>query len=319
MWKQFVADYLSFTKKQRSGTLILLVLIVLLIIGPFLFPFFIHPKTNEHPSMKKEIDTLAMRQKDAGSNYQRRYVDDGHPPYYEPAEKRYAAKQPFKGELFYFDPNTLEEEGWQKLGVREKTIATIKNYLSKGGKFYKAEDLSKVWGLSDDDKARLIPFARIESAGFEKKFPAKVYDKPAYEKKVYTPHTIDVNAGDTSAFIGLPGIGSKLSQRIVNFRDKLGGFHSIDQVGETFGLPDSIFQKIKAQLTLTDPAVKQINLNTATFDELKAHPYLRYGIANAIVQYRTQHGNFSSVADLKKIMLVTDDILVKAAPYLKIN
>jgi DNA uptake protein ComE-like DNA-binding protein len=49
---------------------------------------------------------------------------------------------------------------------------------------------------------------------------------------------------------------------------------------------------------------------------MKSHPYLRYNLANAIVQYRTQHGNFFSVADIKKIMLVTEEIFNKAAPYL---
>ena len=125
---------------------------------------------------------------------------------------------------------------------------------------------------------------------------------------------------DTTALIALPGIGSKLSQRILFFRDKLGGFYKVDQVGETFGLRDSVFQLIKARFSInTSAALRQININTATLDEMKAHPYLRYAIANAIVQYRTQHGNYMAVADIKKIMLVTEDIYNKVAPYLKIN
>ena len=119
--------------------------------------------------------------------------------------------------------------------------------------------------------------------------------------------------------IALPGIGSKLAQRIITFRDKLGGFYKIEQVAETFALPDSTFQKIKNRLLLANTALKQININTATLDELKSHPYLRYAIANAIVQYRAQHGNFNSISDLKKMALVTDELFTKAAPYLKIN
>jgi len=117
----------------------------------------------------------------------------------------------------------------------------------------------------------------------------------------------------------LPGIGNKLANRIVTFREKLGGFYKIDQVGETFALPDSTFQKIKPRLILTNNSVKQININTATIDELKTHPYIRYQIGNAIIQYRTQHGSFSSIEDIKKIVLVTDEIFNKAAPYLKVN
>jgi competence ComEA-like helix-hairpin-helix protein len=121
---------------------------------------------------------------------------------------------------------------------------------------------------------------------------------------------------DTSAFIALPGIGSKLANRIINFRDRLGGFYTIDQVAETFALPDSTFQKVKPGLVLTTATVKKININTATADEMKLHPYIRYNLAAAIVQYRTQHGNFQSVADIKKIMMVTEEIYNKLAPYL---
>jgi competence ComEA-like helix-hairpin-helix protein len=87
-------------------------------------------------------------------------------------------------------------------------------------------------------------------------------------------------------------------------------------VAETCALPDSTFQKIKNKLVITNREVKKLNINLATLDELKSHPYLRYNIANAMVQYRTQHGNFSSVSDIKKIMLITDEIFIKAAPYL---
>ena len=319
MWKRFLSEYLDFTKKQRNGTVLLLVLIVLLIIVPFLFPFFIHPKTYDHSAFEKEIASLKIKQVDTTAKYQRKYSDDDHPPYYEPSEKNYASKQSWKGELFYFDPNTLDEAGWKKLGVRDKTIATIKNYLSKGGKFYKPEDIAKIWGLSDEDKERLIPFVQIEKSNFSSNYPANNYAKPAVEKKVYAPSIIDINMADTTVLIALPGIGSKLSQRIIGFREKLGGFYKTEQVGETFGLPDSTFQKIKPRLTISNPEVKQLNINTATLDELKSHPYLRYAIANAIVQYRSQHGNFSSLADLKKIMLVTEEVYNKAFPYLKVE
>ena len=69
-------------------------------------------------------------------------------------------------------------------------------------------------------------------------------------------------------------------------------------------------------LALSSASVKKVNINTATLEELKAHPYIRYAIANAIVQYRVQHGNYSSVEEIKKIMVVTDDVYKKVSPYL---
>ena len=87
-------------------------------------------------------------------------------------------------------------------------------------------------------------------------------------------------------------------------------------MAETFALPDSTFQKIKTYLVLTNTAVKKININTATADEMKIHPYIRYNLAQAIVQYRTQHGDFKTIEDIKKIMMMTDDSYSKLAPYL---
>ena len=242
------------------------------------------------------------------------FKDDRH--YYKPSEKKYSTYNE-QGELFKFDPNTISEDEWKKLGVKEKTIATIKNYLSKGGKFRQPEDIQKIWGLREDQVSRLLPYVDIKEkvSGSQ---PKKEYVPVVFERK-RSLVTVDINISDTTAWIALPGIGAKLSNRIVNFRDKLGGFYSIDQVAETFGLPDSVFQKIKPGLILTNKNLKQININTATLDELKQHPYIRYNLANLIIQYRAQHGNFSSVADIKKIMTVTDEIYNKLSAYLVVE
>jgi competence ComEA-like helix-hairpin-helix protein len=319
MWKQ-LSGFFSNTKKERSGNINLIVIVVIFFcLLPFFYPFFISKRNYDHSAFEKEITALKEKQTDSAVKYQRKYADDESPQYYQPSEKNYTAQKQFNGELFYFDPNTLDEAGWQRLGVRDKTIATIQNYLSKGGKFRKPEDIDKIWGLNDDEVKRLTPYVKIQNSKPENSYGNTVYDKPLAEPKKHAPALVDINTADTTAFIALPGIGSKLSQRIISFRDKLGGFYKIEQVAETFGLPDSTFQKIKARLSLNNPSVKQININAASVDELKSHPYLRYTIANAIIQYKNQHGNFSSLDDLKKVMPVTDEVFAKVYPYLKIN
>lgn len=105
----------------------------------------------------------------------------------------------------------------------------------------------------------------------------------------------------------------------MNFRDKLGGFYTISQLAETYGLPDSTFQKIKQYLKLDNHSIKKINLNTASVDELKAHPYIKYALANPIVAYRKEHGPFSKLEDIKKVMVVTEDVYQKIYPYLSID
>lgn len=319
MWKRFILDYLSFAKRERTGILVVLISSAILITIPFLYPFFIDQKPVDATVFKKQIDELSTKQLDSADKYFRQnFNEDNFQNYRAPDEKNYYSKQS-KGELFYFDPNTLDEAGWKRLGIRDKTVKTIQNFIAKGGRFYKTADIRKIWGLHEDEVQRLIPFVQIKNANNINGTEKKLYETKPYEKEKYVASIIDISTADTTSLIALPGIGSKLSQRILSFRDKLGGFYKIEQIGETYGLPDSTFQKIKTRFSINNSSVHQININTATVDEMKAHPYLRYALANAIVQYRVQHGAYILVDDIKKIMLVTENIFNKVAPYLKVN
>ena len=262
-------------------------------------------------------------QDSAENDYQKNNNENAYAYQYDKRKSSYNENDIIKGELFHFDPNTITGSEWKRLGLRDKTIKTIENYRSKGGRFYKPEDLQRIYGLRDDEYERLKPFIKIES-NTPQKNEELVSSKPKDEiqsSKTYGARysIIDVNIADSTAFISLPGIGSKLATRIITFREKLGGFYSIEQIGETYGLPDSTFQKIKQYLKLDNPAVKKININTATVDEMKAHPYIKYSLANPIVSYRTEHGPFSKVEDIKKVMAVTDEIYKKIAPYLSLQ
>jgi competence protein ComEA len=310
MWR-LLTDYFQFTKKERHGIIYIISIIIALIFLPLLFPFFTKEETLDTSKFEKEIAQLKV---DSSSKKMYSYSRNKSETDFFPSEK-YAPEN--KGALFYFDPNTASVKDWITLGIREKTANTILKYISKGGKFYKPEDLKKIWGLSETDVNRLIPYVSIKKD--ESKFTR--FEENKYPEKVsFTGKNlnskIDVNIADSNAFISLPGIGSKLAKRIISFRDKLGGFYSIEQIGETYLLPDSTFQKIKSQLIVSSKATKKININSASVDEMKSHPYIRYYIANAIFQYRKQHGNFQSVEEIKKIMTVTDEIYNKAFPYL---
>ena len=267
------------------------------------------------------IQKLEVKVPDSSQDYYPKNDDEGTYAYqYDKTKSSYKETNPTNGELFYFDPNTISTSEWKRLGIRHKTIQTIQNYLSKGGHFYKPDDLQKIYGLHDDEYERLRPYIKIGSV-VSKTNDDFVLSKSKDEiqpVKTYASRysIIDVNTADTTAFISLPGIGSKLAARIVTFRDKLGGFYAIEQVGETYGLPDSTFQKIKQYLKIDIPSVKKININTATVDELKAHPYIKFSIANPIVAYRNEHGAFSKLEDIKKVMAVTDEVYKKIVPYL---
>lgn len=316
--KQQAPEYLTFTRKERVAIIFVVLMMMVFPLTPLFLQLLSEPEPIDQTSFEKEIAQLNLQEQDSSTESTfRSYQENSH--YYQPSEKGYY-NNAGRGELFYFDPNTISVDDWKRLGVREKTANTIRNYISKGGHFYKPEDIGKIWGLHEDEVQRLLPYVRIERKPTpdNNKYSGWENNK-TNEKPTNTIVPLDVNRSDTAAFIALPGIGSKLAARIVAFREKLGGFYKVEQLAETYGLPDSTYQKIKSRLFIGNAAVKKLNINTATVEEMKGHPYLRYNVANAIVQYRTQHGNFASVSDIKKIMMITDEIYEKAAPYLTIK
>jgi competence protein ComEA len=311
----FVKDYFSFSKRERRGIILTLFLCVLVILISRYYPITRTPV--DTGAFQKDLAQLKISIDTSHNSYAYQH-DDNNPEYYRP--KNYNNDNRAKGELFEFDPNTLDAKGWERLGLRAKTISTIHNFVAKGYRFRDADDIRKIYGLRSQDADRLVPYVRIAEEERTAKKASVNTDYTTFTKKtatdVYKPKIIDINIADTSEFISLPGIGSKLASRIVNFREKLGGFNSVSQVAETYGIPDSTFEKIRVRLECKNPAIKKININTSGANELKVHPYIKWNVANAIVNYRNQHGAYKSIDDLRKIEILPDEVFNKIAPYL---
>ena len=314
MQKTVPNHYFHFNRRERNAILVLLIFVGMIALFPFIAGYF----HKEKRPVIKDTEVLAafnqLKQKDSSyRNYQHNaFKQDWKNTARYPGKVTKQAEHIF----FSFDPNTLPADGWRKLGLREKTIATIQKYISKGGKFRKAEDIKKIWGIDEQLSEALMPYVQIQQATDEHPF-----NKRDFSTNISMPRfeVIDINTADTSSWISLPGIGSKLANRIVDFREKLGGFYSVNQVAETYGLPDSVFNKIRPRLNTGNFSVKKININTAPLDELKAHPYIRYKLASQVLQYRNQHGFFKNVADIKKIMAVSEELYARLEPYLSVD
>jgi competence protein ComEA len=316
---KWMKEYFSFTKKERNAIIILGLLALLFSLLPTIFPFLVKS------DIELVVDTAAQRELASleilPEKNERNTAAYSDADLYQPKESKFEKyrREKVTGELFSFNPNTATAEEWKRLGLRDKTIQTILKYRSKGGKFYKPEDLQRIYGLHPNEYERLLPYVHIEVQAKPVAEPTRASTETKVERKEYNAVIVDINEADTTTWKQLKGIGSAYAKRIVNFRTKLGGFVSIDQVAETYGLPDSVFQKMKQQLRLNNPSVQQIDINNSTVEELKAHPYIGFAVANAIVQYRNQHGNFSSITDLQKIGAIDAALYRKISPYLTLK
>lgn len=235
-------------------------------------------------------------------------------------------------ELFNFDPNKLSVSGWEKLGLEDKVIHTIENYVSKGGKFRYPDDLRRIYGLHKEEADRLIPYVQIENrkknyvGNSKEDFLLNNNTRTSTSGKKYlfsnrkkadsvSFRVTDLNMADTSTLIALPGIGAKLAKRIIDFRNHAGGFHSIDQLDDIYGLEDSVIHKLKRYLKVSGE-VKKILINKVSMDSLAIHPYISKSQAKSIIQFRQMHGTFDDMDKLKMIHNIDLATLEKIQPYL---
>lgn len=214
-----------------------------------------------------------------------------------------------------FDPNTISREMLKTFGLPDKVINTMLNFRKSGGKFYKPADLLHVYGMKENWLKQLKDWIDIPAV---KKFDLKAHKeankKPAKKQNPIT----DINTASYEDWQQLTGIGPYYADKLVTYREKLGGFHSLEQIQETFGIPDSVKQAILPDLRRS-PIFRHMNINTISAEELAAHPYIKWKQANLIVNYRTQHGPYESTADLKKILGLKADFLDRISPYLSVD
>ena len=295
-------DFIYFTKKEQKGILLIVIINFIIWFSPNISHFLLFKSNVGIDSFYKEL-TLPVDIKIDSANYNKESTTEKN-------------NSQTSNSTFYFDPNTIDSKQWQMLGVSEKTSTTISKYLSKGGRFKKAEDLYKIWGLSKKIVDQLIPYVMIKE-DFKKSDCVQSERKQIHYKNETS--IIDINRADSSLFETLSGIGPKLSHRIVLFREKIGGFYDVNQMSEVWGLQDSVFQKIKNRLNVTEFKLKKININTSTIDQYKAHPYIGYKLGYALINYRAQHGNFQSLDDIQKIVSIDEKSYNKMKHYLTVE
>lgn len=296
--KKWISEYLCFTLKERVGIFILLVIILVFLCIPTFY------------QVRKDsvfVDTALLKL------FQTPEMGEGK-PFTEDTNRLISSIQ-----YFHFDPNSIGEKEWQLLGLRPTIIRTIKNYLNKGGRFDKPTDIRKIWGLEKSIADALIPYIDIQQ------------HRGNYFPSIYhrnnTPITtlindkasfIDINTASVKDWELLPGIGSVLAARIIKFREKLGGFTAINQVLQTYGIKDSVFQRLKPQFILSGKfeTTEKPNINTASATSMKLAG-LSNEIADAIVNYRKQYGQFKALNDLKRIAFVNDSVYQKITQFLQ--
>ena len=209
-------------------------------------------------------------------------------------------------EYFYFDPNTSTQSELSRLGLNKFQIRNIFNYRSKGGVFRKAVDISKIYGMDSAMLKKLKPWVKIENK------------HPVFKNKS-TSIKIELNSADSIDLIKLKGIGPYFANRIIKYRDYLGGFYSKNQLCEVYNLPFETFSEIEHCIWVDTTLIQKISINFSDAYELSKHPYISKEFALKITAYRNKNGAFTSCTEVIKNRLVNEDDYKRIYPYLKIN
>ncbi|ELR69117.1 hypothetical protein C900_05506 [Fulvivirga imtechensis AK7] len=304
--KFLLRNVFGISKTEANGLVILLPLTLLVILLPLIYNALIYslPDTEEDGRQLNEV--LAEW------------------------EQKAAKKEDFQPKLKPFDPNQISGDELIAMGLHERVAHNWQKYLQSGGHFYDVEDVRKIYGIEDSMYQDLSVYIRIpkasKKAGEE---PEKLSEesssyestraKPYERKYVNAPTPFDINMADTTDLKKIRGIGSVFSKRIVKYRESLGGFIDKKQLGEVYGLKESLLNHLDSLTFIgTDYPIRYLNINEVTEDQLAHHPYLTRGKAGAIISYRYQHGAFGSLNELYNIHLMDSLTITKISPYLKL-
>lgn len=297
MSKQFIKDYFTFSRSERKGIIILSVLIILTLAFRLLLPVLIRKPHEKKAAFDKEV-------KDWINTF-----NDGE--LQKSDTLNFISTKDIELSLFEFDPNIITSDEIKKLGVGNNARKAWINYVARGGRFYRKEDLKKIYGIDSGTYERLRPYITTG-----KEYNQRISEIDITSKNVLK---IELNKATQEQFESLNGIGPVLAGRICKYRKLLGGFTRIYQLNEVFGITDSIVRINENRLFIDTSQIQRININKADFLTLSGHPYISDYEAKAIIHYREMKGFIKFSNELVINYLISDSVFTKLADYLYVK
>lgn len=294
-----------FSKRERIAIIAILI-VMLLIVAVNFIPIF-HPQPTKMTLIN--LDSIYELQTTAKNELLEKQKSK-----FELANPEQSSAE-LKLTPFPFNPNMLPEEDWRKIGLTDKQIRTIKNYEQKGGKFYRKEDVKKMYCISeaeykilepyivipDYNQSRLAKATTIKTSEVDQKIEEQ---KPDFFEK--SSAIIDINSADSLELINLPGIGQWFAHRILNYRTKLGGFYEKTQLLEVNKMDTAKYNKIERFIRVDTSNIQKVKINHVEFKNLLKHPYFSYEMTKAIVNHRERKGMIDNWKQLSTILKPED-------------
>ena len=295
MWK----DFFYYTKSERRVILLLLA-IDLLLLGIWAVMEYLRPV--EVPvtlSESEEIDSFLANLEEQ-----------------EKIRKSHTPKNEISVVLQPFDPNTADSVLLRQLGLPVYIVRNILKYRAKGGVFRSPESFSRIYGLKEEVYQKLKPYITIAPLVSVSHVRTDTFrqlkDTIPYIPKYEEGTIVDLNKADTSILKRIPGIGSTLARMIVVYRQRLGGFYDVSQLQEV----PHVGVELNKWFVVTPAGLHKIQVNSASLDKLRSHPYMDFYKAKAIMEYRRKRGKIKGLSQLSMFEEFTEKDLKRLSPYL---
>ena len=295
-------EYFNYTKRERNGVIVLLLIIVILVavdtyINNRSFGGFVEIDTQFQAEIEQFENSLELKKQEE-KQIIKKYTK----------KKKVAWK--LVDELFDFDPNTINKTNLKNLGFSVKQIKTLYNFRKNGGIFYQKEDLLKIYGVNEEQYKYLEPFIKIQNV---------ISKSDTLNQSVEMIMLVELNSAKKDNLLKLKGIGESFATRILAYRKLLGGFYTKDQLLEVYGMDTVRYNKFLNAIIIDTLLIKKMNINKVKFNTLLRHPYLNKYQTQSIMKYREISGKFIRIEQLVENNLLQRSDFIKIKPYLTIQ
>lgn len=289
------SEYFIFSREQRKGIFVLFGIIIVLQLLYFFGNFNAlakkFPEKKKWLALQSQIDSMKMEEKNESPK------------------------------IYLFNPNFITDYKGYKLGMSVQEIDRLLAFRKENKYVNSSKEFQNVTQVSDSLLDAIAPFFKFPDWVNNKK-QFKVYGK--YSNKAFAKKEkivfIDINQATQKDLISIYGVGEAISLRILKLKESLGGFVSMEQMNDIWGLSPEVIENLSSHFKVSAmPNLKKIDINNASLKELSQFSYFRYPLAKEIVTYRSMNGDIKNIEDLTKIRGFPVDKAKIIALYLNFN
>ena len=286
-------SHFKFTRGQRKG-IFLLLLIIIVIQGVYLFADFpskeFSVNKEELRKFQMEIDSLKLIE-----------VENNKP------------------KIFPFNPNYITDYKGYTLGMSAEEIDRLLHFREQDKWINSTSQFQQVTKVSDSLLNAMSPYFKFPEWVTNPK-PKTNFNYQNNAIKTFTQKT-DLNTATATQLQRVNGIGEKLSDRIIKFRNKFkGGFIADVQLEDVYGISPEVLERLFNEFTVKTPRqINKVNLNTATIEQLVTIQHIDYELAYEIINQRTLREGYKSLDELLKVKGFPIDKFEIIELYLKLE